>query len=225
MSWVAVGVAAVSVVGGAINANQQKKGAQGAANAQIEAQQQAEAQRRADMMPFMQAGYGALNRQEAVLNGDYSGFMNSPDYKWNFEQGLQGIDRSAAARGAMFSGGADADRMKFASGLASNHLNDYWAKLAGQAGQSYNASSTLAQLGQQSNTISGNARASSYLSRADANGQFATGTMGALGGLYSQYMAQRPQTQPGGGYGASGMYYSAPSTASGANWTNAYGYS
>lgn len=191
MTWGMVAGAAITVVGGAIASNQQKKGAQGAANAQIAYQQQADAQRRADLAPFLQAGYGALNRQEAILNGDYSGFMNSPDYKWNYEQELQGVDRSAAARGAMFSGGADADRMRFASGLASNHLNDYWAKLAGQAGQGYSGTNTLAQLGQQSAGIMGNARASSYLSKADANSQFATGTMGTIGGLFSQYMNQR----------------------------------
>src|SRR5690606_29586070 len=108
--------------------------------------------------------------QNAILNGDFSGFQNSPDYLFNFGQGLQALDQSAAARGGLFGGGHSKDLTKFGQGLASTHLNDYWSKLAGMAGQGYNATSDLGglgsrmagQIGQQYTNI-GNARASSYL--------------------------------------------------------------
>ena len=47
---------------------------------------------------------------------------------------------------------------------------------------------------------------------------------GGLAGAFNGYMQSRNASQWGTGTGASGMSYGAPTTASGANWTNAYGY-
>lgn len=194
MPW---GVAVAAVVG-AYSANQQKKGAQGAANAQAKANDAAIAeqrrqydQTRQDMLPFLQGGYDAINRQKQFLAGDWSGFKDSPDYAFSFSEGLKALDRGAASRGALYSGGADADRIRFGQGLASQNVNNYWNRLAGMANQGQVTGQGLGSFGQgAANSIAsllnntGNARASSYMARADANSQLAAGIGNAFGSYY-----------------------------------------
>jgi hypothetical protein len=201
MSWVAVGAAAVTVIGGAISNNQSNKAAGRAARAQrdanfaaIEEQRLAREQAREDMLPFLQAGYGALDKQSAILNGDFTGFQNSPDYLFALNQGMNTLDHSAAARGGLFGGGHTKDLVRYGQGMASQNLNNYWSKLAGMAGQSFNAGANLGQMGQAAasnignayNNI-GNARASSYQQIGNNNAQFAAGTAGALSNLFNYY--------------------------------------
>jgi len=215
MSWVAVGVAAVTVVGGAIQNNQNKKAAQGAANAQTAAEQMKidEMRRqfdltRADQAPWLQAGQGALGGLQAMMNGDYSGFMSSPDYLYARDQGMEGVNRHLAANGGYYSGGGDADRMKFASGLATQNLGNYRGMLQSMAGLGQQTASGLGSLGMgMANSIGnaygnmGNARASSFLNRADSNNQFIGGATSALANAYGNYMGGRQQSQPtAGGY-------------------------
>ena len=122
MPW---GIAAAAVVG-AYSANQQSRAGERGANAQVRASQEATAENRrqfdltrGDMMPWLSAGQGALNLQQRFLDGDMSGFEKSPDYAFALEQGFKGLDRGAAASGGLWSGGADADRIKLGQGLDS----------------------------------------------------------------------------------------------------------
>jgi len=193
MPW----AAAAAVAGAAISANAQsnaaKKGAaaQGAASdAAIAEQRRQYDLTRQDQLPFLQAAQGALTRQEAFLTGDTSGFENSSDYLFARDQALQGQERGAAARGGFMGGGADADRIALASGLATQNANNYWSRLAGQTGQGYQAAANLGQLGGQaaqnigqSLNAAGNARASSYNNTANAWGDAAT----TAGGAFSQW--------------------------------------
>jgi hypothetical protein len=161
----------------------QKSGAKKAANAaQAGADGATEEQRRQfdltrqDQMPWLDAGRGALDRMNRMLAGDYSGFMTSPDFLAARDMGLQGLDRGAASRGALFSGGADADRIKFSSDLATQNLGNWWNKLAGMSGTGQATASNLGQLGanaanQVGNNmmLAGNARGSSYINKANAD--------------------------------------------------------
>ena len=206
MTWVAVAVGGATLVTGLYSANKQSGANKNAANAQLQANQQSiEEQKReydqtrADQMPFLQAGYGALDKENALLNGDYSGFQNSPDYKFSLNQGIGALDKSAAARGALYSGGHSQDLTSFAEGNANQFLNSYWNKLAGMAGQGQVTAGNLGSLGAgMANNISnlmtnsGNARASSYLRQGDIQSQ----TAGALGNAFNQFMGyyqNRPQ--------------------------------
>lgn len=195
MPW---GIAVAAVVG-AYGANEQAKAGEKAAGAQSDANAAAIAeqrrqydQTRTDMLPFLEAGYGAINRQNAFLNGDWSGFENSPDYAFAVDQGFKGLNRGAAANGSFGSGGADADRIALGQGLATQYASNYWNKLAGMAGQGQSGVNTLGGLGaNQANQIggylqdTGNARASSYANRANAWGNYAN----QLSGLAGQYMS------------------------------------
>jgi len=191
--------AIVGVAASAYAANQQKKAAKGAANAVQRGADAATAeqarqydQARQDQMPWMQAGQSALGQLSALAGGDFSGFYNSPDYQFNRDQGLQALDRSAAARGGMYSGGADADRMTFASGLASQEYGNHWNRLAGLANVGQATANNLGNLGANyatnvgNNIMTGaNARASAYGQNAYANnmlaGSIANAGLNALG--------------------------------------------
>lgn len=147
---------------------------------------------RADQQPWLQAGQTALNRLETLNQGDYTGFMNSPDYLWARDQGIQGIDRGAASRGAMYSGGADADRMRFASGLATQNLNNYANRLMGIAGAGQNSAQSIGSFGANAaNQIGANmmnagaARASAYQQQGNAFSNLAAGLGGYYGGMGS----------------------------------------
>jgi hypothetical protein len=66
---------------------------------------------------------GAAGLQRATQN-----FQSSPQYGaygFSLDQGLQGLNRTHAAAGNLSSGNADADSMKFASGLAGQQYNSY----------------------------------------------------------------------------------------------------
>jgi hypothetical protein len=186
---------AATVVVGAYSANQQKKAGEKGADAQSDASAAniAEQRRQFDIAqenqrPFLEAGVGALGRQEQYLSGDTSGFQNSADYKFAVDQGFKGLDRGAAARGALYSGGADADRIALGQGLATQYANNYWDKLARQAGQGQASAQNLGGLGANvANQIGANnnnaaqARASQYANTANANSNFANQALGAFG--------------------------------------------
>lgn len=198
MSWIAAGTTAVGLIGTYMG----NKGADKAADAQERANQASIAEQRRqfdltrqDQQPWMQAGQGALEKQNQFLAGDWSGFQNSPDYKWATDQGLKALDRSAAAGGMLTSGGADADRIAFGQGHALQNSDSYWNKLADLSGTGQVTASGLGSLGMgmansigSLNQASGQARASSYLQKADNNQQLAAG----IGGQFNNWYQQRP---------------------------------
>lgn len=171
---------AAIVAGAAIySANKGAKAQKGAANSSIAEQQREYDLSRQDQLPFLQAGQNAVNLQQQYLNGDTSGFDNSPDYKFALQQGTSQLDRGATARGNLWGGGADADRIALGQGLATQYANNYWNKLAGMAGQGQSSATTLGGLGaNMANNIgnaytnAGQARASSYAAGANAIGNF-----------------------------------------------------
>lgn len=198
MAWVAVGSA---VVGGVLNYAGSKKAAnaqQKASQAAIDEQRREYDQTRQDQMPWLQAGTNALGMQQKALGGDWSGFQNSPDYAWALDQGLKGVDRSAAARGNLYSGGHTADVMNYAQGLASQNFGNYWNRLAGMAGQGQTAANNLGSYGMtMANNIGGylnnigNSQANAYNNQYNTFGQMA----GVLGGALNNWWQGRG---PGG---------------------------
>jgi hypothetical protein len=134
--WGAIISAVGSLLGGAMSSN----GADNAADSQRQAAQQGiDEQRREwdqmrhDLAPYMDAGTGALSGLQKLMRGDYSGFENSPDYLYAKQQMTQGLDRSAAARGRLYSGGYGVDLSGHLNGLASQNLGTYRNFLAGLA--------------------------------------------------------------------------------------------
>ena len=185
-----VWVAGATLAVGAYSAYSSSQAGKDAANAagdasaaQIAENRRQYDQSRTDQMPFLEAGYDALVRQQAVLNGDTSGFDQSADYLFRRDQGFRGLNAGLAAAGNAgpggFSGGADADRIALGQGLAGQAIDSYWDKLAGRAGQAQSASNNLGALGAQYAGMNGDAyqaagaaRGSAYQNSANAWNQF-----------------------------------------------------
>lgn len=186
MSWVAVGSAAVTVVGGVIQSNQAKKGANAQAEAGAAAARESGRQydqTRQDLMPWMDAGRSALFDLQRLNSGDFSGFRADPGYQWAQQQGLQALDRSAAARGGLFSGGADADRIAFGQGLADQQFSGYYNRLAGLAGVGQTTANQLGGFGFQNAATQGNALMNAGAARASAYQQQGQAWGNALNGF------------------------------------------
>lgn len=173
---------------------------------------------RADYAPYRDVGYGALNRLASMYGvatsgtgagsgaagsstlgyANDGGFTASPGYQFRMDEGLKAIDRSAAARGVLNSGGADKARIRYAQGLASSEYDNYASRIAQLAGVGQAATGSTAAAGQNaSNAITnaygvngqnqgnaamaaGNARASSYAN----TGSAINGTVNNLASLY-----------------------------------------
>lgn len=199
------GAALATAAATAYSANRANKAAgdankaAGAANALT--QQQWE-QTQANLAPYLGLGADATARLQQLQSGDMSGFYESPDYQFNLSQGLGGIDRGAAARGSLFSGGTDADRIRFASGLASQEYGNFFSRLQQSAGMGQNAAVGAGNFGQQAAQSQGQnllgaagARASAYGAQSDA----VTGGINNLVGLLGMQRGnstygQKPQT-------------------------------
>jgi hypothetical protein len=193
MPW-GIAIAGLATLGGAYmqgEAGEDAADAQSKSNAAAIAEDRRQYdQSRTDQMPFMLAGYDALDAQKKFLAGDWSGFQDSPDYAFAVDQGFKGLNRNLAAGGAYGSGGADADRIALGQGLATQYAGNYWNKLAGRAGQGQTSVGQIGQLGaNMAGRIggymqdSGNARASAYANSANAWGNAGN----QLAGLAGQY--------------------------------------
>lgn len=205
----AVALAGAAVVGAGaqiISGNKAANAQKHAADQSIAEQRRQYDTTRADFAPYREAGTGALDMLSRAygIGGnapDMSQFTASPGYQFRYDQGLQAIDRGAAARGLLHSGGAVKAEQRFGEGLAANEFGDWWNRLAGVAGVGQQAAGTTAQAGQsaannisQSYTNAGNARASSY---ANTGSAINSGINNAL----SAYLYQG-----GGGFGGKGGF-------------------
>lgn len=217
--WGAAIVAGAAVAGSAMQANAAKKGAAAQANAANAAAAEQARQfdvAREDQLPFIQAGQNAVNLQQQYLAGDTSGFDRSPDYQFAVQQGTKQLDAGAAARGNLWGGGADADRIALGQGLATQYANNYWNKLAGMAGQGQASAQGVGNLGANAAnqtgsylTDAGQARASSYAGQSNAYGN----ALGQLGNIAGQYVS--------GGYGNTGTANNLGNTSG--NWWSQFG--
>ena len=99
----------------------------------------------------------------------YKLFQSSPDYQFALGEGLKATDLAMNKRGLLGSGRASKERMRYASGLASQKLQDYRNSLAALSGTGQTASSNIGQFGANAASAagrgmmeSGAARASGY---------------------------------------------------------------
>lgn len=151
--------------------------------------------------------YGSLMR-----NFGLSDFQKDPGYEFRLQEGMNGINNSAAAHGGLLSGATlkalDQYNQNFASNEFQNAYNRFntnklnqFNMLSGVAGTGQVANSLLAQAGQNmANNVSenimgaGNARASAYQGQARAwNNALGTG-VNALSGYFADKNKPPPQT-------------------------------
>jgi hypothetical protein len=121
--------------------------------------------------PFQEAGVNALNRMQS---GDVMGMMD-PSYKFRLGEGLKALDRQAAARGGLISGGALKAAQRYGQDVASTEFGNAYNRLASMAGLGQTATGAMGGAAGQFGANAGNlmtgagaARASGYVGGANA---------------------------------------------------------
>lgn len=158
MPW-AVAAAAVAAGGAYLASSSQASAEKQAANTSaaasneaVNTQLQMYNQTASNLSPFLNAGTGTLPNLQSLLApggpigtllglgpngsaGENAALQNTPGYQFAVQQGGQALDRSAAARGTVLSGGQLKDAETFGQGLASQLYGTTLSQLGTYAGQ------------------------------------------------------------------------------------------
>lgn len=227
MSWVAVAVGGTALVGSIIGSNAASQAAGAAADASNNAsntQSLMYNQQRRDQQPWRDAGIGALNEmhsQEGDLNRSFgmSDFQADPGYQFRMDEANKAIERSAAARGGLNSGGTMKALTRYNSDYASNEFgkardsfnNDRtnrFNRLASVAGIGQTATNNVGQAGQNmANNVgnymqnAGQAQGAASIAQGNAINQ---GIGTGMNTWMNYQMMNRMFPQGGGGYGGGG---------------------
>lgn len=168
------------------------RGADRARDAIVEGNQQAQGaiqgfydQSRGDLNPYMQfgQGQGGLAGLQALARGDFGGFKDSPDYLYSRGEMVNGLDRSAASRGRLYSGGYGVDLAGHLNGLASQNLNNYRNSLQWGAGLGQQTAMGLGALGAQAGQSIGQLYSDSGAANAGYHSAYANNTNGMIGNI------------------------------------------
>jgi len=129
-----------------------------------------------------------LGQKAGVMYGDSLGlngqagndaataaYHTSPGYQFQMDQGLQALDRGAAAHGTLQSGGSGLDYLKYSQGLANQDFGD-WQRQLGSTGTSIGSAlgSETGTLNNLANLATGTATAKTGIA-----GEVASGLTGA----------------------------------------------
>jgi hypothetical protein len=204
----ALALGAGAAAGGALySGSQSARASKRAASVQAEAAEAARrqsaqqfAQTRADLAPYRQAGTEALDLyRNMVLGGDMSQFQASPGYQFRLGQGVEALERGAAARGGLFSGAQQKALTRFGQDIGSDEYQNYLNQLFNLQQQGLGATTQTGQFGQFSTQAQNLARqqgAQAYgqgiLGGAQGRSQAVGGALGAFGqglGAYAGYKA------------------------------------
>jgi hypothetical protein len=221
MSWIAVGVAGATLVGGVYSSKKQGEAAKDAAGQQSQSAELgiAEQRRQFDaiqelLKPYVTAGTGALGQQQnlAGTNGAdaqraaIDAISRSPELAALTRQGEDAILQNASATGGLRGGNVQGALGQFRPAMLSAAINDQYSRLGGLASMGLGAATNTGQFGQAStNNVTqllqqqGSALAGGILGQGRAQAGYAnaiTGAIGAFGGLY----------RPAGGSGGGGSW-------------------
>ena len=240
MPW----MSAAAIIGGSLfSANAASDAADTAAGASTAASNASIAEQRrqfdinqANQQPFLTGGTNAFNRISRGFDpgGEFTGNFSSadflankdPGYAFRMDEGMKALDRTAAARGGMLSGGALRGAQQFGQGLASQEYQNAFNRYQVNRGNMLQPLQSLAGVGQTTANYLGNAGANmagnvgnAMMSNAGVVGNSAMASAGrsayemagattALTRLYGNRLrpGTTPSGQPDGGWGASDPY-------------------
>jgi hypothetical protein len=235
---IVAGAVGAAAVGGVIAGEASKKAAKTQARAADRAAQlqQDQFERQIELQrPFREAGERALPKLEAASEYTPFGqaqFQSDPGYAFRLAEGEKALNRQAAARGGLISGGALRAATRYGQEMGSqeytNAFNRYQTErqarlnpLQSLTGMGQTSVNQLGQAGQQYATNAGEALTSGAAARASGYVGAANALTGALGTGLNFYQNQQymnkfaPQNAPstggggsygGGGYGGGGNY-------------------
>jgi Sec-independent protein translocase protein TatA len=174
MPWSFIIPAAVSLFGASKQASAAKSAAATTAAATDQAtqlQREMYQQTREDQAPYRTAGYNALAEMQRTA-GNVPGafqfgmdqFQQDPGYAFRLSEGQKALDRSAAARGGLISGGALKAATRFGQDMGSQeYQNAFNRALTGyntgvaSENQLYNRQAALSGIGQTATNLVGTA--------------------------------------------------------------------
>lgn len=182
MSVVAAAVIGSAVVGGVSSyqsGKAQEKAAKSAAASQeaiadenVALQRELANQQREDFAPWRDVGEQALNQMWAgVQSGEFEvgdiDVTKDPGYQFRMDQGIEALDKSAAARGRLLSGAQQKGVTDYSQNVASQEYANAYAREANEKARKYNMLSGLSSGGQAS--AAGQAQATSQLGQQTSN--------------------------------------------------------
>lgn len=181
---IAGGVGVVgNVIGGVIQGNAANSAADKAAAAAREAnalQERMYNQTRADQEPWRTAGANALSGLgSADFQRDFTmaDYQKDPGYDFRMQEGQKALERSAAAKGGLQSGGTLKALSRYGQDYASNEYGKAYDRFNNDRTLRFNRLSTVAGMGQGANATNANA-GQNY---ANQYGQNVTGAANAAG--------------------------------------------
>lgn len=191
MSFVAVGVGGAALVGGVAGAVISSNAAGNAADKQTSAanyatdlQKQEYDQTRQDQQPWRDAGSAALSQ---MGDPSFSQTFNptdmetvDPGYNFRMQQGQQALERSAAARGGLQSGGTMKAITQYGQDYASGEYQNAYNRFTNDQTNRFNRLSSIAGLGQTANAATAQA-GQTYATAAGNNATGAANAQGAAG--------------------------------------------
>lgn len=199
----AVGMVGASVVGGVMSSRAQRKSANAAANAQIEASEMGveEQRRQFDavqkiLKPYADAGLSGLTGQQNLLgiNGTaaqqaaINNINNSPEMQTYLQQGENAILQNASATGGLRGGNTQAALAQFRPQLLNQLINQRYQNYAGLTSLGQNAAAGTGNAGMQTaSNISnlyqqtGAAQAGAALAKGQASADMWNGVNSAIG--------------------------------------------
>ena len=156
----------------------------------------------ARQQPFLAGGTEDYNRLRAMMSGGPGAAQQflqmDPGYQFRLSEGLKSLDRQAAARGGLISGGALKAAQRYGQDVASQEFGSAYNRLARLADLGPQAAGVMSNLGQNYASNAGNI----FMRQGDVAGQMAIARGSAYGtglnrlsDLAGRYFAQ-PQAAP-----------------------------
>lgn len=177
--WVAGAVVGSSLIGA--NAANRASSTQAASADQATQLQREMFNKQTELQePWRQAGVNALNKMQS---GDVMGMMD-PSYSFRFGEGLKALDRQAASRGGLISGGALKAAQRYGQDFASQEFGNAYNRLAGLANVGQTATSSQGNAAGAFGANAGNLMTSAGAARASGY----VGGANALTGGLNQYL-------------------------------------
>lgn len=213
MGWAMAGQALGNIAGSAIQAGAADDAAEAQVRAAREAtdiQRQMYNQARSDQEPWRASGVRALaGMEDKDFSRDFgtSDFQQDPGYAFRMAEGQKALERSAAARGGLQSGGTLKALTQYAQGVASDEYGKAYerfnadrdrrfGRLSNLAGMGQNSAQSMGQHSMNFGQMAGNNMMGAGDARAAASmtkGQVWGNTLSQLGGMGMQAAAGAQQ--------------------------------
>jgi hypothetical protein len=130
--------------------------------------------------PYQEAGVNALAKMQKGVVSDYM----DPSYQFRLGEGMKALERNAAARGGLISGGALKAAQRYGQDYASQEFGNAYNRLAAMAGIGQTATGAMSNAAGNFGVNAGQ----NYMGAANARASGYVGGANALTGGLGQYM-------------------------------------